>query len=60
MPGNDTKVFTYGIDLLKKGEGKGTVLAGVTFTLTDESNTAVNVEKKNQILSIHRADIQMK
>ena len=46
VPGNDTKVFTYGIDLLKKGEGKGTVLAGVTFTLTDESNTAVNVEKK--------------
>ena len=46
VPGNDTKVFTYGIDLLKKGEGKGTVLAGVTFTLTDESNTAVNVDKK--------------
>lgn len=21
VPGNDTKVFTYGIDLLKKGEG---------------------------------------
>lgn len=46
VPGNDdTKVFTYGIDLLKKGEGKGTVLAGVTFTLTDEKNTAVYVEK---------------
>lgn len=38
-----TTVFTYGIDLLKKGEG--TVLAGVTFTLTDEKNTAVYVEK---------------
>lgn len=43
----DTKVFTYGIDLLKKGEGTDTVLAGVTFTLTDESNKAVNVEKKD-------------
>lgn len=43
----DTAVFTYGIDLLKKGEGADTVLAGVTFTLTDESNKAVNVEKKD-------------
>ena len=42
----DTKVFTYGIDLLKKGEGTDK-LAGVTFTLTDESDTAVYVEKKD-------------
>lgn len=49
VPGNDdTTVFTYGIDLLKKGEGTNTVLKGVKFELTDESNTAVNVEKKEQ------------
>lgn len=42
----DTKVFTYGIDLLKKGEGTDK-LAGVTFTLTDESDAAVYVEKKD-------------
>lgn len=47
VPGNNTTVFTYGIDLLKKGEGTDTVLAGVTFTLIDESNNAVNVEKKD-------------
>ena len=47
VPGNDTTVFTYGIDLLKKGEGTDTVLAGVTFTLTDESNNVVTVEKKD-------------
>lgn len=46
-PTGTPKVFTYGIDLLKKGEGTDTVLAGVTFTLTDESNKAVNVEKKD-------------
>ena len=46
-PDKDTTVFTYGIDLLKKGEGTDTVLAGVTFTLTDKSNKAVNVEKKD-------------
>lgn len=40
-----TKVFTYGIDLLKKGEGVDK-LVGVKFTLTDESDKAVNVDKK--------------
>ncbi len=47
VPGNDTTVLTYGIDLLKKGEGTDTVLVGVIFTLTDESNNAVSVEKKS-------------
>lgn len=44
-PKDTTKVFTYGIDLLKKGEG-GDKLVGVKFTLTDESDKAVNVDKK--------------
>lgn len=47
VPGNDdTKVFTYGIDLLKKGEGVDK-LVGVKFTLTDEKGKGVNVEKKD-------------
>ena len=41
-----TKVFTYGIDLLKKGEG-GDKLVGVEFTLTDENDNEVKVEKKD-------------
>ena len=41
-----TKVFTYGIDLLKKGEGVDK-LVGVKFTLTDEKGKGVNVEKKD-------------
>lgn len=40
------KVFTYGIDLLKKGEGVDK-LVGVKFTLTDENGKGVNVEKKD-------------
>lgn len=41
-----TKVFTYGIDLLKKGEGVDK-LVGVEFTLTDENDNEVKVEKKD-------------
>lgn len=41
-----TKVFTYGIDLLKKGEGVDK-LVGVKFTLTDENGKRVNVEKND-------------
>lgn len=48
VPGNDTTVFTYGIDLLKKGEGTDTVLKGVKFKLTDGNDNAVNVEKKGK------------
>lgn len=43
-----TTVFTYGIDLLKKGEGTDTVLKGVKFKLTDGNDNAVNVEKKGK------------
>lgn len=43
-PGNETKVFTYGIDLLKTGEDNA-VLANVEFTLTNSENAAVNVKK---------------
>lgn len=39
----DTTVFTYGIDLTKKGEG--TVLEGVKFELTDSENQPVKVQK---------------
>ena len=42
-----TKVFTYGIALLKKGEGTNTVLKGVEFTLTDNTDKAVNVKKND-------------
>lgn len=41
-----TKVFTYGIDLLKKGEGVDK-LVGVKFTLTDENGKRVDVEKND-------------
>ncbi len=41
-----TKVFTYGIDLLKKGEGVDK-LVGVKFTLTDENDKGVNIEKND-------------
>ena len=41
-----TKVFTYGIDLLKKDEGVDK-LVGVEFTLTDENDNEVKVEKKD-------------
>lgn len=41
----NTKVFTYGIDLLKNGEGEKK-LSGVTFALTDESDKEVYVAKK--------------
>lgn len=47
-PGKDTKVFTYGIDLLKKGEGTDTVLKNVKFKLTDENGAAINVEKTSE------------
>ena len=47
-PGKDTKVFTYGIDLLKKGEGTDIVLKNVKFKLTDENGAAINVEKTSE------------
>lgn len=37
VPGNNTTVFTYGIDLLKKGEDTK-LLEGVEFKLTDGTN----------------------
>lgn len=37
-PGKEVKVFTYGIDLLKKGEGTNAVLKEVEFKLTDGNN----------------------
>lgn len=40
----DTTVFTYGIDLTKKGEGTD-VLEGVKFELTDSENQLVKVQK---------------
>ena len=46
-PDKVVKVFTYGIDLLKKGEGTNTVLKGVEFTLTDNTGKAVNVKKND-------------
>ena len=46
-PKDTTKVFTYGIDLLKKGEGANTVLKGVEFTLTDNTDNTVNVKKND-------------
>lgn len=46
VPGNDTTVFTYGIDLLKKVKGADNVLEGVEFKLTDGKDNAVSVEKK--------------
>lgn len=45
-PTGTPKVFTYGIDLLKKGEGVDK-LVGVKFTLTNENDKGVNVEKKD-------------
>lgn len=50
LPGNETKVFTYGIDLTKTGEN-ATPLADVEFTLEKETATVgtyenVNVESK--------------
>ena len=45
-PTGTPKVFTYGIDLLKKGEGVDK-LVGVKFTLTDENGKRVNVEKND-------------
>ena len=45
-PTGTPKVFTYGIDLLKKGEGVDK-LVGVKFTLTDENGKGVNVEKND-------------
>lgn len=41
----DTTVFTYGIDLTKKGEGTEDVLEGVKFELTDSENQPVKVQK---------------
>ena len=46
-PDKEVKVFTYGIDLLKKGKGTNTVLKGVEFTLTDNTGKAVNVKKND-------------
>lgn len=40
----DTTVFTYGIDLTKKGEGTD-ILEGVKFELTDSENQPVKVQK---------------
>lgn len=40
----DTTVFTYGIDLTKKGKGTD-VLEGVKFELTDSENQPVKVQK---------------
>lgn len=37
-PDKEVKVFTYGIDLLKKGEDTNTVLKEVEFKLTDGNN----------------------
>lgn len=37
-PDKEVKVFTYGIDLLKKGEGTNTVLKEVEFKLIDGNN----------------------
>ena len=37
-PDKEVKVFTYGIDLLKKGEGTNIVLKEVEFKLTDGNN----------------------
>ena len=45
-PTGTPKVFTYGIDLLKKGEDVDK-LVGVEFTLTNENGKEVNVEKKD-------------
>lgn len=44
-PDKEVKVFTYGIDLTKKGEGTD-VLEGVKFKLTDSKNRSVKVQKK--------------
>ena len=46
-PDKEVKVFTYGIDLLKKGEATNTVLKGVEFTLTDNTGKVVNVKKND-------------
>lgn len=46
-PTGTPKVFTYGIDLLKKGEGVDK-LVGVKFKLTDGNDNAVKVEKKGE------------
>ena len=43
-PDKEVKVFTYGIDLTKKGEGTD-VLEGVKFKLTNSENQPVNVQK---------------
>lgn len=47
LQSNTNPVFTYGIDLLKKGEGTNKVLKGVEFTLTDNTDKAVNVKKND-------------
>lgn len=44
----DTTVFTYGIDLTKKGEGTD-VLEGVKFELTDSENQPVKVQKMERM-----------
>ena len=43
-PDKEVKVFTYGIDLTKKGEGTD-VLEGVKFKLTNSENQPVDVQK---------------
>lgn len=43
-PGNETKVFTYGIDLLKTGENSA-ALENVEFALTNGEDAPVNVTK---------------
>ena len=44
LPGDETKVFTYGIDLLKTGENNAP-LENVEFTLTNGEDAVVNVTK---------------
>lgn len=46
LPNKDTKVFTYGIDLTKLGEGK-TPLKDVEFELKDVTNNKVRNVKTN-------------
>lgn len=47
LPNVETKVFTYGIDLLKEGESSAK-LENVEFTLTTGEGQAVNVHKNGQ------------
>lgn len=48
-PDKEVKVFTYGIDLTKQGEG-GAKLSGVEFKLTDGTNE-IKVKKSGKVYS---------